>query len=308
MIRLITVDLGVRKIQVPVTELVGKQPGKTLLLTAGMDGDEYASIDAAYELIEEFSRRQDIHGNVITIPIVNIPGFEAKRDFNTLDGKFPKLIYPGKRNGTSTERLIFWLSTNYISKCNVWIDLHSGALDEMLAPYINLYETRHIPLRSLLPYIKLLDAPKLVVEKPGSRQKAEKIGKNGIIYIFTEAGCSGQRDRESITKHVDWVKTVMGILGMISFKKIRKTTPRIYRQTRSFYTQNDGLWFPCIEPSDKVKNGQKLGELRNFEGKLVKTYFSDKDGEFLWGKEGLSAQKGDVIMEIGTEEVTISEL
>jgi len=64
MINLSTVDLGVKKIKIPVAEISGKKYGKTLLVTAGMDGDENSGIEAAYRLIEEFKDR-NFYGNLI---------------------------------------------------------------------------------------------------------------------------------------------------------------------------------------------------------------------------------------------------
>src|SRR3989338_8733641 len=141
MIRLERVDLGAGRIEVPVARIQGSLPGQVLLVSAGMDGDEYASIDAAYGLIEEFSRIRDLRGTVVIIPIVNIPGFEAKRDYNPLDNKYPKLIFPGNSKGTASQRLKHWLSVNFIIKSSVWIDLHGGALGERLVPFVYLPHT-----------------------------------------------------------------------------------------------------------------------------------------------------------------------
>src|SRR3989344_9294675 len=115
MIDLRTVDIGGRKIEIPVWEKQSPIPGKTIVITAGIDGDEYAGIEAAYELIRIYSK-QSFSGRLVIIPVVNIPGFEEAVSYNPLDKKYPKYIYPGKKNGSSTERLLYWLSTNFVSK------------------------------------------------------------------------------------------------------------------------------------------------------------------------------------------------
>ena len=53
---MVPLDLGSAVIRVPVADIKGRAPGKTLLVTAGVDGDEYASIDAAYTMIDEVNK------------------------------------------------------------------------------------------------------------------------------------------------------------------------------------------------------------------------------------------------------------
>jgi predicted deacylase len=45
-------------------------PQKTLLITAGIDGDEYAGIEVAYRLIDGSDR--PFAGRLLIIPIVNM--------------------------------------------------------------------------------------------------------------------------------------------------------------------------------------------------------------------------------------------
>ncbi len=135
-----SVDLGKTRISIPVADIQGERPGKTFLVTAGIDGDEYTGIQAAYELIEVY-RKRNFAGRLIVIPIVNVPGFEAGCSENPLDGQFPKSVFPGKENDSPTERLVDWLARSYVSESYVWFDLHSGALNERLNPFLWTYET-----------------------------------------------------------------------------------------------------------------------------------------------------------------------
>ncbi len=97
--RLYSVDLGERHIEIPVAEIEGSLPGKTLLITAGMDGDEYAGIEAAFQAVEKY-QHETFSGRLIILPVVNILGFENESSQNPLDQKFPKYIFPGRANNT----------------------------------------------------------------------------------------------------------------------------------------------------------------------------------------------------------------
>jgi hypothetical protein len=299
MMNLISVDLGIKKIKIPVAEISSGKSGRALLITAGMDGDENSGIEAAYKLIEEF-KEGGFRGNLTVIPIVNIPGFEVYKSYNPLDNKFPKDIYPGKDNGSSSERLIDWLNTNYISTCDVWLDLHGGAHDEMLEPSVLVYETKNKRINELLhKVISSVDIPKVVFHKIGFWTKIDLLAKKDIAYIIAEVGCSGDRNNKWLVKHVELAKCIMGALGMIEERIERKQKPRIYRKRVKLKAGGSGLWFP--QKTVFIKKEQILGKLISLEGREIEIIKAKEDGEFLWGKENLFCKRGDILVEMCTE-------
>lgn len=286
---------------IPVAEIGGSSRGTSLLITAGADGDEYAGIEAAYKIIEEFSHKK-FKGRLAIIPILNLPGFRAAQSKNPLDDKYPKNIFPGKKDGSPSERLINWLVENYVDKSDVWLDLHGGAVTELLDPYVYLYETNNKQLNKIVAEIlKTISAPKIVFEKPGVWKKVDLLAKKGKIYIITEAGSSGERSKIWVDKHIDWTRTIMGILGMIDKSLPRNNSPRIYRKIRRLNTKHAGLWFPSFDRNKFISKGQKLGEVRTVEGGLLEEITAKEEGEYLWMKESLFCRKDEVVIEIGCE-------
>lgn len=298
-INLLTVNLGINQIKVPVFEIGQADKEKTLLVTAGMDGDEYASIDAAYRLIEEYSNKK-INGKLIIIPIVNIPSFENNVSFNPLDNKYPKWIFPGKENGSPTERLIHWLNENYVSRCHIWIDLHGGGTGEVLNPYIYFYETGNKELsKKITELISIIDTQKIIFKMKRAWNKCERLAKKGIIYIMTEAGYEGSKSKIWVKEHINWVKTVMDYMGLIRYKKRRVNQPRIYRKIYTIRAKSDGLWYPHISKDTIIKKGDMLGAIRSFDSKILNRYVSKYDGEYLWGKISLPVKRSEILLEIG---------
>ena len=62
-------------IAMPATVICGVKDGPTILITAGIHSAEYVGIQAAMELAKEF-QPEELKGNVIIIPLVNVSGFE----------------------------------------------------------------------------------------------------------------------------------------------------------------------------------------------------------------------------------------
>ncbi|MCE7897977.1 MAG: hypothetical protein DPW11_01280 [bacterium] len=56
-----------------------------VLITAGVDGDEYDGICAAQALIQSYN----LPIPITIIPIVNIPGYLSHTSYNPLDKRYP---------------------------------------------------------------------------------------------------------------------------------------------------------------------------------------------------------------------------
>src|SRR5438046_1962629 len=120
---------------IPVVVVRGAKPGPVLALVSGSHGTEYASIIALEKVIPLLDPAQ-VSGTVIILPLVNIPSFEQKvPHVNPVDGKSMNRFYPGKADGTQTERASYLITREIVEKCDHLIDFHGGDLDEDLRPY-----------------------------------------------------------------------------------------------------------------------------------------------------------------------------
>src|SRR6266852_5873278 len=120
---------------IPVVVVNGAKPGKILALVSGAHGTEYTSIIAIEKLISALDPEQ-VTGTVILVPLVNIPSFEQKvPHVNPIDNKSMNRFYPGKSDGTQTERASFLITREIVDKSDYLIDFHGGDLDESLRPY-----------------------------------------------------------------------------------------------------------------------------------------------------------------------------
>src|ERR1700726_1185727 len=120
---------------IPVVVVNGAKPGKVLALISGAHGTEYVSIIAIEKLIEALDPAQ-VTGIVILVPLINIQSFEQKvPHVNPIDNKSMNRFYPGKADGTQTERASYLITKEIVDRCDYLIDYHGGDLDESLRPY-----------------------------------------------------------------------------------------------------------------------------------------------------------------------------
>src|SRR5216683_7756262 len=116
-------------LSIPVAVFHGPWPGPVLALVAGAHGTEYASIIALEKLIGRIDPTE-LSGTLIVVPLVNIPSFEQKvPHVNPVDGKSMNRFYPGRADGTQTERASYAITRQVVEKSDYLIDLHGGDLD-----------------------------------------------------------------------------------------------------------------------------------------------------------------------------------
>ena len=129
-------SLGEGEFQLPVTILNGEEPGKTVLITAGIHAEEYVGIQAAVELADRL-KTEKIAGTVVIVKVINREAFEKRSgSFGYEDGKNLNRVFPGNPEGTQMERLAWGIEKELFPVADYYIDLHSGDSYEQLAPYV----------------------------------------------------------------------------------------------------------------------------------------------------------------------------
>src|SRR5262245_22211052 len=93
-------------VRIPVSVVHGAKPGPVLALVAGTHGYEYTSIVALPRVLSRLDPRR-MTGALILVHLANPPAFFERRIYRNADGKNLNRVYPGKADGTQTERIAF---------------------------------------------------------------------------------------------------------------------------------------------------------------------------------------------------------
>src|SRR5437773_4888378 len=126
------VDSGTR---VPLTIVRGREPGPTLALIAGTHGDEVAPIIALQRVRRELDPAR-LRGTVLLVHVANLPSFLRRTVYySPIDGKNLNRVYPGKRDGTVSERIADAITREIIERADYLVDIHAGDGNESLRPY-----------------------------------------------------------------------------------------------------------------------------------------------------------------------------
>jgi predicted deacylase len=291
---------------IPVAVVQGSRPGPVLALVAGAHGTEYTSIIALEKLIGSLNP-SEIAGTVIIVPLVNIQSFERKvPHVNPVDGVSMNRMYPGKPNGTQTERVSYLITKQVVDQCDHLIDLHGGDLDENLRPYSYWTKTgnevqdkisREMVLAFGLDHIIIsVDRPK---DPNASRYLENTATTRGKPSITVEAGYAGTVEPDDLHALVHGCLNVMRYLKMLPGAVTPVSHPVWIETIASVTSEQTGMFYPLVRRGTYVERGMKVGYVTDYVGKTIYEASSPAAGVVLYICAVPSMRKGDTIANVG---------
>lgn len=296
---------------IPVVVVRGARPGPVLALVSGAHGTEYASIIALEKVIQTLDPAQ-VSGTVIILPLVNIPSFEQKvPHVNPVDGKSMNRFYPGKQDGTQTERVSYAITKQVVERCDYLVDYHGGDLDENLRPYAywpksgNAKQdatTREMVLAFGLDHIIVWsDRPK---DPAASRYLDNTANTRGKPAIAVEAGYSGTVQPEDVALLANGTLSLMRYLKMLPGAPAMAEHPVWFGKIDTVASDQAGIFYPLVQRGTYIEAGMKIGYVTDYFGKTIYEAHAPAAGVVLYICGVPSMKKGDTVANIG--EITIN--
>jgi predicted deacylase len=297
------VDAGTN---IAVAIVHGAKPGPVLAVVSGAHGTEYASIIALEKLIAALNPA-DVSGTVIIVPLVNVASFEQKvPHVNPVDGKSMNRMYPGKMDGTQTDRASYLITKQVVEQCDHLIDLHGGDLDESLRPYSYWTKTGNENQDRISREMVLafgLDHIIISTERPkdpnASRYLENTATTRGKPSITAEAGHAGTVEPDDIAALVNGCIGVMRYLKMLPGALSGIEHPVWIEKVITIASEQTGIFYPLVHRGTYVEQGMKIGYVTDYVGKTIFEARATSAGIVLYICAVPSMTKGATIANIG---------
>ena len=277
-------ELANGDIRLPVTVLHGHGTGKTMLITAGVHAGEYVGIQAAIELSQKL-KIEKVNGTIIIVKVMNRPAFEARNGSMGLDdGKNLNREFPGNPDGTEMERLAWAISQELQPAADYYIDLHSGDDYEKLTPYVYYAGAAAEEVVSFSRQMaEQVDVPYMVKSNVASGGSYNYAASQGIPSILIERGGMGDWTYEEVRSTRRDVRNILCHLGIYQgLKDFRTYYPLDVADIRYQDAEENGLWYPFKKVGDMIREGDILGEVRDYEGNVKEVSVAEFDGVLLY--------------------------
>ena len=258
----------------------GNRPGPSLLLTAGVHGDEYDGPSALQALYQKLEPAR-IRGRVTAIPVVHWLAWQQRARTDTAHGlDLNRCFRSGSPSGQhAVDLLIETILSKFIAATDVVMDFHSGGLRLRHLPLAGWYglkpnsEGEEIARRfhsNFHPW-RVPDADGVLTHE------AHRLGKLSVGF---EWGGGGSLDLSGSSAIVIGIQRVMHYLQMLeggSELIERDARPAIAGDYQT--VTHEGFFHPATTLGQMVEKGQILGELFGFEGGAVHPVRAETSGK-----------------------------
>ncbi len=286
------------KIEVPVIIERAKEPGPTILITAGIHGDEVNGVEIVRQIIAKgYNKPQK--GMVICIPVVNVFGFlSLRREFP--DGRDLNRVFPGSKGGSLASIFAYHLMKEIVPLADYCLDFHTGGANRFNAAQIRINEGD----AESLELAKTFGAPFIMQSKQREksyRESAIKLGKKVLLF---EGGKSLDINRSITRSGVHGALKIMHSLGIRDFQKELKkgskkeVPPIIIEKSRWIRARHSGMFRTNAVLGKLYNKGDKIGSISDPFGYFERDIKAPNSGYIFCINHTPIVNKGDAIIHI----------
>lgn len=313
--------------RLPLLTISGAEPGPTLVVTAGVHGDEYEGVETIAQLYQQLAP-QDLRGDLILVPVCNLPAYEAIQRSSPIDGLNLARTFPGNAKGTVTERIAHWMTEQLLRRADFYIDLHSGGIAADIPTLVGyIHDDGELGQHSRAA-AEAFGAPVLwghpLPLPPGRTISAAT--ELGVPSLYTEAPGGGYARPADVDLFVRGVRNVMCHLGMMycgcdgnrSFYLAENSdshsehsidsVPDPQTCTHDLFGDGNldvvvaapvaGYFRAAVTLLDGVVAGQCLGAIYDFTGEQLAEVISQRDGVVIMLRRLHRVNVGDGVAQV----------
>ena len=254
-------DAAWGSVLIPLT-VIKNGEGPTALLTGANHGDEYEGPIALFDLARGL-KAQDVTGRVIIVPTMNRPAFVAGTRTSPIDKGNMNRAFPGRPDGTVTEKIADYFQRVLLPMADVVLDFHSGGKTLDFLPFCAAHilpdktqEKRAFDLVRAFgaPYsVKMLE-----IDAVGMYDTAaEDMGK---IFVTTELGGGGTASARTAEIAMSGCRSLLIAAGVVKGKVEQRKTQWLDMPDGDCFTfsEDAGLIRFCADLGDTLTKGQTV--------------------------------------------------
>ncbi|WP_299683639.1 M14 family metallopeptidase [uncultured Dokdonia sp.] len=289
-IRIPLSDATGNTVALPISIIKGQEEGPVFTMIAGVHGYEYPPIVATQALLKEIDPNK-LTGTLIVIPIANKGSFYTRTPFiNPQDNKNLNNAFPGKKDGSITEQIAYFITKNIIPVSDVVLDIHGGDACEDLIPFVCYYDNQKKPEQTALAkklseqsgFEYVVSYPYTITAKDPAKYTFKQAVQDGKTALSIECGKLGNVQEENVQLIQKGVYNMLQTLNMYTngtgaHKNI------IYRNSQVYISSNvKGIFYSDHKAGDTVSKGAMVGYTTDEFGNTLEEYTASTDGVVLY--------------------------
>lgn len=276
----LNLDLGLQAEEgvLPIILLRGAERGETLVVTAGIHGDEYEGVRAILEVCHELDPSR-MKGDLLAVTAANPAALWERSRTSPIDGGNLARLFPGSLEGSPSEVLAFHLGRSVIAHADLYLDLHSAGV-KLLMPSMVGYDANDERSRSAA-----LDFGAPVIWGHPLVEAGRTISfaaERGIPWLYTEARGAGRIAPDDLRMFKRGMRNLLLRLGILDGSiDVIPPQHRLYGNgdtDSSLIANKRGFFIPDANLLDHVVTGEPLGRTLSLHGEMLEQFYAPHTG------------------------------
>lgn len=122
----------------------------------------------------------------------------------------------------------------------------------------------------------------------------------GVPSLELELGDEGAWTKEEVHLYMENILNVLKYLKVYPGKAVkRKNQIKLIVKGEYLDADSSGRWYAFVGKDDRIKKGQKIGEIKDLFGNTLHEYYAKYDAEVLMVVSTLAIKKGEPIIAYG---------
>ena len=255
-------------VTIPLT-VVKRCDGPTAILTGANHGDEYEGPVALFKLAGSL-RAEEVTGRVVIVPAMNYPAFSAGRRTSPIDQGNLNRAFPGRPDGTVTEKIADYFQRYLLPMAEYVLDIHSGGKTLDFVPFAAVHVLPDAAQQArCVAAMRVFGAPySLMLRELDSvgmyDTAAEAMGK---VFVSTELGGGGTTTARSVAIAERGIRNFLRHAGILAGVAETAPTITLSMPTDACYvlSEHAGLVEPYVDLDHAVRAGQILARVHDVQ-------------------------------------------
>ena len=251
-------------VMIPLT-VIQRGQGPTALLTGGNHGDEYEGPVALSKLAKDLTAGE-VSGRVIIVPFMNTPAFHAGRRTSPIDKGNLNRSFPGKPDGTVTEKIADYFNRTLLPLADIVLDIHSGGrtLDFLPFAACHVLPDKHQQARCEAG-MRAFNAPysMRMLELDAGAMYDTAAERQGKVFVTTELGGGGSSSARSVAIAERGVRNLLVHAGILEGEVQTAASIMLDMPDADCFiaSEHDGLLEMCRDLGDNVSKGEVIARV-----------------------------------------------
>lgn len=257
----------------PLLIVHGAKAGPVFCAVSGVHGDEYEGREAIRRVFEGLDP-QALAGTFLTVPTANVPAFESGSRSSPVDQVNLARVFPGKPDGTVSERIAYKLFHDVAMRSDLLIDFHGGGIDLWHASLVNFPQSEDPKTSEAVYELARATGMELMVQaRVGGGMLPNELVGRGRVAVNIEVGGEGHLQESLILQDVEAMWSTMRSYQMVDGTPQQISRRLIVRSRTILNCSFAGMFVrnPEVQLRTWLPEGWVLGWVRDIFGDVVET-------------------------------------